>query len=39
MMEVTPVAPPEFDRLGKRALVVGIAGLALSAIWAIFNVE
>ena len=39
MMEVTPVAPPEFDRLSKRALVVGIAGLALSAIWAIFNAE
>ncbi|HEX5734637.1 MAG TPA: hypothetical protein VF131_17520 [Blastocatellia bacterium] len=39
MMEVTPVAPPEFDRLGKRALVVGIAGLALSAIWAIFNAQ
>ena len=39
MMEVTPVAPPEFDRLGKRALIVGIAGLALSALWAFFNAE
>ncbi|HJQ67897.1 MAG TPA: hypothetical protein VKA70_02935 [Blastocatellia bacterium] len=39
MMEVTPVAPSEFDRLGKRALIVGVAGLALSALWAIFNAE
>jgi hypothetical protein len=39
MMEVTPVAPPEIDRLSRLALIVGIAGLALSALWAIYNVE
>jgi hypothetical protein len=39
MMEVTPVAPPEIDQLSRRALYVGIAGLAVSAILAFFNVE
>jgi hypothetical protein len=39
MMEVTPVAPPEIDRVSRLALIVGIAGLALSALWAFFNVE
>ena len=39
MMEIRPVAPPEIDRLSSRALYVGIAALALCAIWAIFNAE
>jgi hypothetical protein len=39
MMEINPVAPPEIDRLSKRALYIGIAALALSAIWAVFNAE
>jgi len=39
MMEATPVAPPEIDRFSKRALYVGIAGLALGALWAFFDAE
>ncbi|MGA9767637.1 MAG: hypothetical protein WBV94_01250 [Blastocatellia bacterium] len=37
MIEIDDKAPPELDRFRSRALIVGIAGLALCGIGAIFN--
>lgn len=37
MIEIDDKAPPELDRFQSRALIVGIAGLALCGVGAVFN--
>ena len=37
MIEIDDKAPPELDRFRSRALIVGIAGLALCGVGAIFD--